>query len=163
METRISNLEVVGGYRLPSRDEKTLEGKKKAPCATGLFWFSQGYFVQNLRRINPAIPTRPVPRRPKVPGSGTLRLVSPLERLRVPLKKPLPELPVSCTVAPTWPVASAIAPLRVYECVPFDNVLTVHVMSLPVKAPLKITPLGTPFVPFPVIVNEPPAASVPPI
>jgi hypothetical protein len=32
-----------------------------------------------LRRSKPAIPTNPVPRRPRVPGSGTAKLVSALE------------------------------------------------------------------------------------
>lgn len=58
--------------------------KAKAPRYRGAMssvkWasaFIEIYPPMILRRKIPAIPTRPVPRRPKVPGSGTATLVVP--------------------------------------------------------------------------------------
>lgn len=52
------------------------------------------------------------------------------------------------------------APDNVYSCVPLDSVINDRVTG-PKKLPLKITVLGMPLVPFPVITNDPPAARVP--
>ena len=59
-------------------------------------------YAFSLRCRAPARPTSPVPSNPSVPGSGTVPpiLVSPLEIVVLPLKKPLPVLMVNCTVAP---------------------------------------------------------------
>jgi len=48
-----------------------------------------------LRRSIPPTPSRPVPSKTNVPGSGTTMFVSPLEMLEEPLKKPLPVLMVT--------------------------------------------------------------------
>lgn len=66
----------------------------------------------SLRRNRPARPINPVPRRLIDAGSGVVIvlsplpviLVSPLESVVDPLKKPLPVLTVSWTVAPTTDV-----------------------------------------------------------
>src|SRR5579883_2270084 len=71
------------------------------------------YPILILRRRSPANPTRPVPNRPSVPGSGTERLVSPLSRATEPLKYPFPVLTVSCDVPPTCPLESTMAPISV--------------------------------------------------
>lgn len=69
----------------------------------------------SLRRTMPATPIKPVPKRPRVPGSGAdavLMLVSPLEIVVWPLKKPLPVLMVNCTVAPSTVVPLYHVPVK---------------------------------------------------
>jgi hypothetical protein len=60
------------------------------------------------------MPIKPVPRRARDPGSGTVvvKLVSPLEILVCPLKKPLPVLTVNWTVAPSTVEPLYQVPLR---------------------------------------------------
>ena len=58
------------------------------------------FYAFSFRLNAPARPTKPVPRRVKLPGSGTITFVSPLEIVVDPLKNPLPVLTVSCTVTP---------------------------------------------------------------
>ena len=65
------------------------------------------------------------------------------------------------TVAPVYHVPVK-APDNVYSCVPLASVITDQVTG-PEKLPLKITVFGMPFVPFPVITNDPPAAKFPPV
>ena len=69
-------------------DQATCAQKSKAPPCGGamsrVFWANQqilGYAPISLRRNMPAIPTSPVPRRPKVPGSGTVSVVLPTVRM----------------------------------------------------------------------------------
>src|SRR5215472_4979069 len=59
------------------------------------------------RRVRPARPINPVPRSPRVPGSGVaVMFVSPLAICVDPLKYPVPVLIVNWIVAPLadWPL-----------------------------------------------------------
>ena len=76
-----------------------LSGKRRGPAKRGLTKERGTVQALNLRCSAPASPTSPVPSKPSVPGSGTavvvVMLVSPLEIVVEPLKKPLPVLIVS--------------------------------------------------------------------
>src|SRR5215469_946844 len=69
-------------------------------------------YAFSLRRIAPARPIKPVPSKDNVPGSGVTILVSPLEIVVEPLKKPLPVLIVNCTVTPFVEKPVPVAPTR---------------------------------------------------
>src|SRR5713101_2603422 len=127
----------------------------------------------SLRRNIPAIPTSPVPSRPKVPGSGTLMFVVPVWMCPIPwrnwllLRTKMVWVVVPLTVRPShnWPT---IAPARVYVLVCPLTAVNVQVI-LPVKLPVKIAvlcpcaqlPLPTMLKIEPADENVPPPASVP--
>jgi len=90
--------------------------KNPGACATGFARHQvketcSGYFL-NLRRMVPAKPIRPVPSSVKVPGSGTMMLVSPPERVAEVVKRLLPVLTVNWTVTPLVENPLAIVPLN---------------------------------------------------
>ena len=69
--------------------------------------------VRNLRRTIPPTAISPVTSRLRVPGSGTVvKLVSPLETVVCPLKKPRPVLMVNWTVAPLTVPPAYQVPVR---------------------------------------------------
>jgi hypothetical protein len=75
-------------------------GKQKAPPIGGAGIQEQSNYAFSFRRNIPARPTKPVPIKVRLLGSGTTTLVSPLEIEVEPLKKPMPVLIVNWRVAP---------------------------------------------------------------
>jgi hypothetical protein len=100
------NTEVLGGAR-----------KRKTPPIGGAGIQEQSNYAFSFRRNIPARPTKPVPIRVRLLGSGTTMFVSPLAIEVEPLKKPTPVLIVNWRVAPYTVPCPSQAPEMVPESV----------------------------------------------
>src|SRR5271157_3938068 len=119
------------------------------------------------------MPTSPVPSRPKVPGSGAVRVEVPTRMCPIPLvhcwlvlKKVCVVVPV--TLRPSYSVPATL-PVRVQTRFSLPGGLTRVNVTGPTKLPVKsVTGVLIPVndfaqAPTPVTINDPPPLNVPPV